>query len=249
MLSLAALGRIGASTTPYPVVEEDQVLTGLEPAPATGNPLDGFVLHDAALQPLRLAYRDDAAGLWLYQGDCLEILDALNLRYPAGRFDAIFTYLAFIPSASKLHHAWLERCQRALAPHGTLWVAGPAPSLLPLQQLMAQLGYKVFCPVPSKEDAASGLPAVLRAAKHSRSKHISHGAVGKSRHPYSTPKTASLAERCLLASTNPDDLVLDPFLGSGTTAIAAFRTGRKCVGIELDAGSLEMAKKRLSNAR
>ena len=44
----------------------------------------------------------------------------------------------------------------------------------------------------------------------------------------------ALIERCLLASTNEGDLVLDPFLGGGTTAVAALRLKRGCVGIELD---------------
>lgn len=50
------------------------------------------------------------------------------------------------------------------------------------------------------------------------------------RHP--TQKPLALVERCLLAATNPNALVLDPFMGSGTTAVACLRTGRRCVGIE-----------------
>jgi site-specific DNA-methyltransferase (adenine-specific) len=50
------------------------------------------------------------------------------------------------------------------------------------------------------------------------------------KHP--TQKPVALLERILLASSNEGDLVLDPFIGSGTTAIAALRTGRAAVGIE-----------------
>lgn len=42
------------------------------------------------LQPSRLAYRDDARGLWLYHGDCLEVMDHLLERHPQGVFDLIF---------------------------------------------------------------------------------------------------------------------------------------------------------------
>jgi site-specific DNA-methyltransferase (adenine-specific) len=63
------------------------------------------------------------------------------------------------------------------------------------------------------------------------------------KHP--TQKPIALVERCILASTNPGDLVLDPFLGGGTTAIACIRNGRKCVGIELDEKHFELAKKRI----
>ncbi|MEQ1852989.1 MAG: site-specific DNA-methyltransferase, partial [Chthoniobacteraceae bacterium] len=63
------------------------------------------------------------------------------------------------------------------------------------------------------------------------------------RHP--TQKPVALVERCLLASTNPGDLVLDPFLGSGTTAAACARFARRCVGIDCDAAYLETARKRV----
>ena len=63
------------------------------------------------------------------------------------------------------------------------------------------------------------------------------------RHP--TQKPLALIERCLLASTLVGDLVLDPFLGSGTTAVACARLGRKCVGIEQDAGYVQQATNRV----
>ena len=65
-------------------------------------------------------------------------------------------------------------------------------------------------------------------------------ALGK--HP--TQKPTALVERCLLASTNEGDLVLDPFLGNGTTAVASLRLKRGCVGIELDLHHVEIAARR-----
>jgi site-specific DNA-methyltransferase (adenine-specific) len=62
------------------------------------------------------------------------------------------------------------------------------------------------------------------------------------KHP--TQKPVALVQRCLEASTNRGDWVLDPFLGGGTTAVAALRTGRNFVGIELDAQHLQLAGKR-----
>jgi len=63
------------------------------------------------------------------------------------------------------------------------------------------------------------------------------------KHP--TQKPIALVERCLLASTNEGDLVLDPFLGNGTTAVASLRLKRHCVGVELDLHHVEMATKRV----
>lgn len=62
------------------------------------------------------------------------------------------------------------------------------------------------------------------------------------KHP--TQKPVSLVERCIAASTNPGDLVLDPFLGGGTTAVACARLNRGCLGIELDLSHLMLAAKR-----
>jgi site-specific DNA-methyltransferase (adenine-specific) len=64
--------------------------------------------------------------------------------------------------------------------------------------------------------------------------HSAPGNDEKANGKHPTQKPVALIERCLLASTNPGDLVLDPFLGGGTTAIACVRLKRGCVGIELD---------------
>jgi DNA modification methylase len=51
-------------------------------------------------------------------------------------------------------------------------------------------------------------------------------------HP--TVKPVALVSDAILDSTKRDDIVLDPFIGSGTTILAAERTGRRCYGIEID---------------
>lgn len=55
----------------------------------------------------------------------------------------------------------------------------------------------------------------------------------------------SLAERCILLGSRAGELVLDPFLGSGTTAVAAARLGRRFVGCELNPEYVAMAERRL----
>jgi len=51
--------------------------------------------------------------------------------------------------------------------------------------------------------------------------------------PFGTPKPEALIERVLSIATNPGDLVLDSFLGSGTTAAVAHKMGRRWIGIEM----------------
>lgn len=69
---------------------------------------------------------------------------------------------------------------------------------------------------------------------------------GRAAHP--TQKPEQLLERIILASCNKGDIVLDPFLGSGTTAIVAKRLGRKWIGIEADAKYVRIADKRIKNS-
>jgi site-specific DNA-methyltransferase (adenine-specific) len=65
-------------------------------------------------------------------------------------------------------------------------------------------------------------------------------------HP--TQKPEKLLAKILLASTNPGDVVLDPFLGSGTTAVVAKKLGRRYIGVEIDKGYSCLALKRLEMA-
>ena len=62
-------------------------------------------------------------------------------------------------------------------------------------------------------------------------------------HPSQKPE--ALNEMLMLSSTRPGDTVLDPFLGSGTTAAVAERHGRKWVGVEIDETYIDMASRRL----
>jgi modification methylase len=70
------------------------------------------------------------------------------------------------------------------------------------------------------------------------------GTDGKKLHP--TQKPESLLARVILSSSRPDDLVLDPFSGTGTTGAVARRLGRRFVGVERDAGYAKAAEKRIA---
>lgn len=62
-------------------------------------------------------------------------------------------------------------------------------------------------------------------------------------HP--TEKPTELMEMYIKNSSNSGDIVLDPFMGSGTTGVAAANTGRKFIGVEADEKYFEIAKGRI----
>lgn len=64
-------------------------------------------------------------------------------------------------------------------------------------------------------------------------------------HP--TQKSEKLLAKLILASTNPGDWILDPFHGSGTTAVAAQKLNRYSIGIEIDEEYCLLGQKRLEN--
>lgn len=66
-------------------------------------------------------------------------------------------------------------------------------------------------------------------------------------HPAQFPK--ALIERITLASSNPHDVVFDPFSGSGSTLEAAARTGRKAIGIEINPDYVSIAIRRIKTLR
>jgi modification methylase len=71
------------------------------------------------------------------------------------------------------------------------------------------------------------------------------GADGAKAHP--TQKPEALLYRILLACTNPGDVVLDPFFGTGTTGAVARRLGRRWIGIEREAAYVKVARHRIDS--
>lgn len=74
--------------------------------------------------------------------------------------------------------------------------------------------------------------------------HVHYCSAEREQHP--TQKPEALMERMILASSNEGEIVLDPFVGSGTTCRVANALNRKWIGIDLNPTYIEMAEKRLS---
>jgi DNA modification methylase len=66
-------------------------------------------------------------------------------------------------------------------------------------------------------------------------------------HPAMTP--LKLMKRLISRFTSNDNIVIDPFLGVGTTGVAAVQSGRKFIGIEIEPKYFEIAKKRIQEAQ
>jgi modification methylase len=70
------------------------------------------------------------------------------------------------------------------------------------------------------------------------------GEDGKKAHP--TQKPEALLFRCIMAASNPGDVILDPFFGTGTTGAVARRLGRRFIGLERDPDYAAIARKRIA---
>jgi len=73
--------------------------------------------------------------------------------------------------------------------------------------------------------------------------HVQNNHVEKTEHPCQFP--VGLIEKLILSLTNKGDLVVDPFLGSGTTAVASLLHKRRCAGSDKMSKYIEIAKKRI----
>ena len=183
------------------------------------SPLAGITLGETALVPLNCTYRDDAHGIFLYQGDCLEVLDAIYAKYgDEGRFDMIFADPPyFLSNGGITCHAG-----KMVSVHKGDWDQHVFNYDLRRQTNGGKQMKTVWTMTsPSGDEKKFG------------------------KHP--TQKPVALVERCVLAATNEGDLVLDPFGGGGTTAIACLRQHRRSVAIELDSNHCELAAKRLKH--
>ena len=268
--------------------------------PSCGLPDEGI----EGIQPARLAHRDDARGLYLFQGDALAIMDAIAVKYPAGCFDLIFADPPYFLSnggmtchagrrvkvdkggwdksrgVSENHtfnHEWLKRCQALLKPNGTIFVSGTHHVIFSVGFAMQELGLKLLNQITwQKPNPPPNLACryfthstetILWAARNEKSRHVFHYAAMRAenggrqmkdvwkftapnrtekrwgRHP--TQKPLALLERIIRTATNPGALVMDPFLGSGTSAVACANLGRRCIGIEKDPEFVRLATERI----
>jgi hypothetical protein len=102
-------------------------------------------------------------------------------------------------------------------------------------------GFKTFHPILLYGKA----PDLHKGAKPTILKD--NGWAEKNGHP--CPKPLAWMIWLVKLTTRPGDVVLDPFMGSGTTGVACLQTGRRFIGIELDPAYFAIAQRRLAEAQ
>jgi DNA modification methylase len=97
-------------------------------------------------------------------------------------------------------------------------------------------------------DVAARVLSVISGENHKKwFQQIWSGLTGASTRLHPAPYPVELAERLVRMFSFVGDTVLDPFLGTGTTTVAAAKTGRNSIGFEVDEHYFEMAHKRIAN--
>lgn len=209
----------------------------------------------------------------LYKGDCLELMRSI----PDGSVDMVLCDLPYGEVNQKsgglrlLDRGKADKCDMDLdavaaefvrLATGSIYAFCGTEQISQLVRAFRQLGMTVRVGAWEKTNPSpmngsrlwlSGLEFCVFARKTKATfnehckKALWQAPSGRSKiHP--TQKPVALMERLILASTNPGDVVLDNCMGSGTTGVACANTGRKFIGMELDAGYFEIASKRISEA-
>lgn len=167
---------------------------------------------------------------------------------------------------------WLSESFRILKKTGSVWIAGTYHNIYLTGHLLQKLGFEILNEILwHKTDATPNLSCTRFVADHENfiwarkgkgntfnykdMKSINNGkqmrsiwsrgktAGGKRVHP--TQKPEWLLERIILATSNPGDIIFDPFMGSGTTAVVAKKLNRSFLGTEINPTYYKTALERL----
>jgi len=135
-----------------------------------------------------------------------------------------------------------------------IWGANNWPWALPVIVQAGWLCWDKRC--SERADKVFGSPFELAWTNRQRFfkiYRIQHGGVinadwANQKRVHPTQKPIRLFTAILRQMTKPNDIIFDPFMGSGTTGVACIQTGRRFIGIEIDPHYCEIAEKRISEA-
>lgn len=131
---------------------------------------------------------------------------------------------------------------RRISKHQIVWGGNYFSNFLPNSMcwLFWDKGQRDFS-LADGELAWTSFDKALRVFNYSRAAALQDGKV----HP--TQKPVALFVWCLLNYSNPGDLIIDPFCGSGTTALACHKTGRRFICIDKEQEYIDIAKQRYAD--
>jgi site-specific DNA-methyltransferase (adenine-specific)/modification methylase len=187
-------------------------------------------------------------GCTLYLGDCRDVLPTF------GKVDAVVTDPPYGIGAKMKGGTWAEnpafkgfQSWDLQAPDWFPNLIEGLPSIvwggnyLPFPPSRCWLIWNKINAVPTMADFEQAWTNIDKPSKRW------DGNVGRVEYGHPTQKPLALMQWCL--GFLPDaDIILDPFMGSGTTGVACVNLGRKFIGIELDPDYFEIACKRISEA-
>jgi ParB family chromosome partitioning protein len=201
-------------------------------------------------------------GIAIRHGDFREVLGDLR-----GQVDAMITDPPYLSEYIPLYGELAKLAAELLRPHGVLVVMTPHLHLLEVGNRMTpHLRYRWICTyymgdtkanVSAAKIATSWKPLLVFTRNDAENlrfvcsdyfsaAHNTADGVQKELHHWqqSLDGFIQIVERF----TEPGELVVDPFLGSGTTAVACLRLGRQFVGCDTDAGAVAIARRRVQHA-
>ena len=173
----------------------------------------------------------------------------------------------------EFHRTWIKEAQRILKEGATIWITGTYHSIGVINVVLQELGFKILNEIILyKKNAPPNFTGscfravtenMLWAKKNFNGKtkfnywlmkKLNGGVQMKNiwdywaeKNPFRHPATKQpiILELAILASSNKDDIILDPFAGSGTTGFVAQGLGRKCIMIEKDLNYCNLIKERI----
>lgn len=172
--------------------------------------------------------------------------------------------------------SWLIESKRVLKGNGSIFISGTHHNIFIVGNVLKELGYTVVNfitwekldppPLIYKNKLRFSAEHIIWAKPNKKHKFnyqlmynvdekemtdvwkLSAVKVYEKKHgKHPTQKPIELLKRIILATTKKNDVVLDPFMGSGTTCVAAKQLGRQYIGIEQNEEYFNLAKRRLSD--
>ena len=190
------------------------------------------------------------------------------LNYSFGEWDEFKTIDEFLDWT----YTWLKEAIRLLKPYGTFYSFFSKSEISFFEYMLRDLGMHVRstccwyktnpAPLLFKVGYQSGWEVFTFATKNKGRGHTFHWELGqqsnvfvhpvvqgKERTEHPTQKPLALIKKLITYSSNVRDIVLDPFLGSGTTAVACIELGRRYIGIEKERKWFYTSLKRILNSK